>query len=59
MDKIEEEENKVEKKRKKKVVDEKKLAARYEYYGVFPNEFLFEFYNLKKNKLYIIWIVLV
>ncbi len=49
MDKIEEEENKVEKKRKKKVVDEKKLEARYQYYGVFPNEFLFEFYNLKKK----------
>jgi hypothetical protein len=49
MDKIEEEENKVEKKRKKKVVDEKKLEARYQYYAVFPNEFLFEYYNLKKK----------
>ena len=44
-----EEENKVEKKRKKKVVDEKKLEARYQYYAVFPNEFLFEYYNLKKK----------
>ena len=49
MDKIEEEDNKVEKKRKKKEVSEKKLQERYEYYGVFPNEFLFEYYNLKKK----------
>ena len=48
-----EEENKVEKKRKKKEVSEKKLEQKYEYYAVFPNEFLFEYYNLKKNNLYI------
>jgi len=41
--------NQVEKKRKKKVVDEKKLEEKYEYYGVFPNQFLFEYYNLKKK----------
>lgn len=49
MDKIEDEENKVEKKRKKKEVSEKKLEQKYEYYAVFPNEFLFEYYNLKKK----------
>lgn len=46
---MEEEENKVEKKRKKKIVDEKKLQEKYEYYGVFPNKFLFEYHNLKKK----------
>ena len=28
---------------------EKKLEEKYEYYKVFPNEFLFEYYNLKKK----------
>jgi len=46
---MEEEDNKVEKKRKKKEVSEKKLEARYQYYAVFPNEFLFEYYNIKKK----------
>jgi|TARA_R100000988_G_C3959378_1_gene145337 hypothetical protein len=46
---MDEEENKVEKKRKKKVVDEKKLEEKYEYYGVFPNQFLIEYNNLKKK----------
>ncbi len=46
---MEEEDNKVEKKRKKKEVSEKKLEEKYEYYGVFPNKFLFEYYNLKKK----------
>ena len=50
---MEEEENKVEKKRKKKEVSEKKLEEKYKYYKVFPNEFLFEYYNLKKNNIYI------
>jgi hypothetical protein len=45
----EEEVNKIEKKHKKKEVNEKKLEARYEYYAVFPNDFLFEYYNLKKK----------
>ena len=45
----EEEDNKIEKKRKSKVVDEDKLEAKYEYYKVFPNDFLFEYYNLKKK----------
>ena len=53
---MDEEENKVEKKRKKKVVDEKKLEEKYEYYGVFPNNFLIEYNNLKKKIIYIyIW----
>jgi len=46
---MEEEDNKEEKRRKKKEVDEKKLEEKYEYYGVFPNQFLFEYYNLKKK----------
>ncbi len=45
----EEEVNKIEKKHKKKEVNEDKLEARYEYYAVFPNNFLFEYYNLKKK----------
>ena len=45
----EEEVNKIEKKHKKKEVNKKKLEARYEYYAVFPNDFLFEYYNLKKK----------
>lgn len=44
-----EEQNQVEKKRKKKVVNEKKLEEKYQYYSVFPNQFLFEYYNLKKK----------
>jgi len=44
-----EEVNRIEKKRKKKVVNEDKLEAKYEYYAVFPNDFLFEYYNLKKK----------
>ena len=46
---MEEGDNKVKKRRKKKEVDEKKLEEKYEYYKVFPNEFLFEYYNLKKK----------
>ena len=46
---MEEEVNKVEKPRKKKIVDEKKLEEKYKYYRVFPNEFLFEYYNIKKK----------
>ena len=37
----EEEVNRIEKKRKKKVVNEDKLEAKYKYYAVFPNDFLF------------------
>ncbi len=41
--------NQVEKKRKKKVVDEKKLEEKFQYYRVFPNNFLYQYNNLKKK----------
>ncbi len=41
--------NQVEKKRKKKVVDEKKLEEKFQYYRVFPNNFLYKYNNLKKK----------
>jgi len=44
---MDEEENKVEKRKKKKEVDEKKLEEKYKYYGVFPNNFLYQYNNLK------------
>ena len=46
---MEEEDNKVEKKRKKKVVNEKELEQKYKYYRVFPNNFLYQYNNLKKK----------
>tara|TARA_R110002020_G_scaffold221413_1_gene429449 strand:+ start:763 stop:903 length:141 start_codon:yes stop_codon:yes gene_type:complete len=46
---MDEEENKVEKLKKKKVVDEKKLEKKYKYYSVFPNNFLYQYYNLKSK----------
>ena len=45
----EEEVNKIEKKHKKKEIREDKLEARYQNYALFPNNFLFEYYNLKKK----------
>lgn len=41
--------NQVEKKRKKKEVSEKKLEEKFQYYRVFPNNFLYQYNNLKKK----------